>query len=164
MPLLNCKLRKHIPTHVSRLTSNIKAEGSASQYQQGLITFAQHSSLHRPFRMGGTVYRLCACYLLFIFLIFTSSHFTLSIAQTWFSPLPISHGGEWLSMMIIYHAEAFLKRKEKYILFFYLFLKERPLSRVVWEILDVSFEWKSPRTIVFVFTWSFLGPKNHYVG
>ncbi len=34
--------------------------------------------------------------------------------------------------MIICHAEAFLKRKEKYYLFsFYLFLKERPLPRVL---------------------------------
>ena len=95
-PLLNRKPRQLIPAHVSRLTSYIKAEGSASpwKHHQALITFVQHSSLHRPFRMGGTVYRLSACYLLFSCLIFTSSHFTLSIAQSCFSPSPISHGGE----------------------------------------------------------------------
>ena len=90
-PLLSPKPRQIIPAHVSCLTSYIKTEGLASpwNHHQTLITFAQHSSLHRPFRMGGTVYRLSACCLLFICLIiyyeftfytFYCSNMLLSIA------------------------------------------------------------------------------------
>ena len=107
-PLLNCKSRQLIPARVSRLPSYIKAEvalhleaspGSdhfcstffssspISHGEDGLSTICllfivylpdiyeftflpflllKHASLHRPFRMGGTVYQLSACCLLFI--------------------------------------------------------------------------------------------------
>ena len=50
---------------VYRRTSRLRAPWNP---HQDMITFAQHTSLHRPFRMGGTVDQLSACCLLFIFL------------------------------------------------------------------------------------------------
>ena len=94
--------------------------------------------------------------------------FPPSIAQTCFSPSPISHGGEWLSMMIIYHAEAFLRRKEKHV-FFPLSLFERKNVATYcacfrWEILRRVFGMKITPYYLPLLPRCFLGPKNHSGG
>jgi hypothetical protein len=117
--LLNSKQRQLLPAHVSHRFGAMHRGWGFYKHNLDLITFAQHSSLHHLFRMGGTVSWLSACCLLF-FLVFTSSHVTLSVVHILpfllckrFSPSPISHGGEWLSMKIIYLIEVFLKGKRK---------------------------------------------------
>ncbi len=132
--------------HTPERHSKNKTEGFTSpwKHHQSLITFAQHSPLHRPFRIGGTVYRLSVCGLFlsvwylrvhilhFLFLKHASLHrlFRMGESDYEFTFYTFCCSNMLLSIayfawgkVIIYddnlYAEALLKRKEKYISFFF---------------------------------------------
>ncbi len=56
------------------------------------------------------------------------------------------------------------EKRNIYIYIFYLFFWKKDRCHVFCERFKTwFFEWKSPLTICFVYAWSFLGPKNHWI-